>query len=194
LNDFTQEIGRTISRRHIHLIQSDDTAYARLKKLKKLKKHLCLSTAERELQLIVKYRQPQSRPRNNITIWLEEWLHIVRMCEVAHLPDITPPPVQRDFLLAIKGLDDTWAITQQATLFRAQINAQTIPSLDEFVAEFGVYWRSRKPVASSLGTFATLGIDQSSETPAANTGQNSDKNQDRRLKCKCGHKHRFKNC
>jgi hypothetical protein len=52
LNDFTQEIGRTISRRHIHLIQSDDTAYARLKRLKK---HLCPSTAERELQLIAKY-------------------------------------------------------------------------------------------------------------------------------------------
>jgi hypothetical protein len=52
LNDFTQEIGRTISRRHIHLIQSDNTAYARLKKLKK---HLCPSTAERELQLLSKY-------------------------------------------------------------------------------------------------------------------------------------------
>ena len=57
LNDFTQEISWTISRRHIHLIQSDDTAYARLKRLKK---HLCLSTAERELQLIAKYRQLQS--------------------------------------------------------------------------------------------------------------------------------------
>jgi hypothetical protein len=52
LNDFTQEIGRMISRRHIHMIQSDDTAYARLKRLKK---HLCPSTAERELQLIAKY-------------------------------------------------------------------------------------------------------------------------------------------
>ena len=54
LNDFAQEIGRTISRRHIHLIQIDDTAYARLKRLKK---HLCPSMAERELQLIAKYRQ-----------------------------------------------------------------------------------------------------------------------------------------
>jgi hypothetical protein len=151
LNDFTQEIGRTISRRHIHLIQSDDTAYARLKKLKK---HLCPSTAERELQLIAKYRQLQSRPRNNIDTWLEEWLHVVRMCEAAHLPDVTSPRVQRDLLLAIKGLDETWATTQQATLFRAQINAQAIPSLDDLVAEFGIYWRSTKPVASSLGTFA----------------------------------------
>jgi transcriptional regulator NrdR family protein len=69
LNGFTQEIGRTISRRYIHLIQSDDTAYARLKKLKK---HLCPSTAETELQLIAKYRQLQSRPRNNIDTWLKE--------------------------------------------------------------------------------------------------------------------------
>jgi hypothetical protein len=38
LNDFTQEIGRTISLGHIHLIQNDDTAYARLNRLKE---HLC---------------------------------------------------------------------------------------------------------------------------------------------------------
>ncbi|KAF1924277.1 uncharacterized protein M421DRAFT_424916 [Didymella exigua CBS 183.55] len=62
LNDFTQEIGQTISRRHIHLIQSDNTAYARLKRLKK---HFCPSTAERELQLIAEYRQVQGRPRNS---------------------------------------------------------------------------------------------------------------------------------
>jgi hypothetical protein len=61
-----------------------------------------------------------------------------------------------------------------------------------------MYWRSTKPVASSLGTFATLGIDQSSETPAAsrerNSDRSSDKNSDRRLECPCGHKHRFKDC
>ena len=68
-NDCTQEIGRTISRRHIHLIQSNDTAYGRLKKMRK---HLCPSTAEREMQLIAKYRQLQSRPRNNINSWLED--------------------------------------------------------------------------------------------------------------------------
>ncbi|KAF2632932.1 hypothetical protein BU25DRAFT_471003, partial [Macroventuria anomochaeta] len=75
-----------ISRQHIHLIQSDNTAYARLKKLKK---HLCPSTAERELQLIAKYCQLQSRPRNNIDSWLEEWLHVVRQCKSANLPDVT---------------------------------------------------------------------------------------------------------
>ncbi|KAI1673246.1 hypothetical protein L13192_04105 [Pyrenophora tritici-repentis] len=192
LNDFTQEIGRTISRRHIHLIQSDDTAYARLKRLKK---HLCPSTAERELQLIAKYRQLQSRPRNNIDSWLEEWLHVVRMCEAVKLPDVTSPRAQRDFLLAIKGLDDTWATTQQATLFRAQLNAQSIPTLDDLVAEFAMYWRSTRPVASSLGTFATLGIDQSSDrrSDSAETRDNN-KGKDRRLECKCGLKHRFNDC
>jgi hypothetical protein len=112
LNDFTQDIGRTISRRHIHLIQSDDTAYARLRRLKK---HLCPSTAERELQLIAKYRQLQSRPRSNIDSWLEEWLHVVRMCEAVYLPDVSSPQAQRDFLLVIKGLDNTWAVTKQPT-------------------------------------------------------------------------------
>ncbi|KAF1358657.1 hypothetical protein EJ07DRAFT_156495 [Lizonia empirigonia] len=192
LNDFTQEIGRTISRRHIHLIQSDNTAYARLKKLKK---HLCPSTAERELQLIAKYRKLQIRLRNNIDNWLEEWLHVVRMCEAVCLPDVTSPRAQRDFLLAIKGLDDTWATTQQATLFRAQLNAQPIPTLDDLVAEFSMYWRSTRPVASSLGTFATLGIDQSADKrlDSAET-RDDDKGKDRRLECKCGLKHRFKDC
>jgi hypothetical protein len=69
LNDFTQGIGRTISRRHIHLIQIDNTACARLKRLKK---HLCPSTAERQLQLITKYQQLQIRPRNNFSSWIEE--------------------------------------------------------------------------------------------------------------------------
>ena len=190
LDDFTQEIGRTISRRHIHLIQSDDTAYGQLKKLRK---HLCPSTAERELQLIAKYRQLQSRPRNNIDSWLEEWLQVVRQCKAAGLPDVTSPRVQRDFLLAIKGLDDTWATTQQAMLFRAQLNAQPILDLDDLVAEFTMYWRSTRPVASSLSTFATLGICQSPDR-RSDSREMHDDSKDRRLECKCGLKHRFKDC
>ncbi|KAF2818597.1 hypothetical protein CC86DRAFT_413725 [Ophiobolus disseminans] len=157
LNDFTQEIGQTISRRHIHLIQSNDTA--------------------------------------NIDNWLEEWLHVVRMCEAAQLPDVTSPRAQRDFLLAVKGLDNTWATTQQATLFRAQLTAQLIPTLDDLVAEFAMYWRLTRPVASSLGTFATLGINQSSDrrSDGAET-RSADKDKDRRLEFKCGLKHRFKDC
>ncbi|KAF1972799.1 hypothetical protein BU23DRAFT_466927, partial [Bimuria novae-zelandiae CBS 107.79] len=188
LDDFTQEIGRTISRRHIHLIQSDDTAYARLKRLKK---HLCPSTAERELQLLTKYRQLQSRPRNNIDTWLDEWLHVVRLCEAANLPDVTSPRAQRDFLLAVKGLDDTWATTQQANLFEAQIQGQSVKSLDDLIAQFTMYWRSTRPVASSHGTFATLGISQ--DEPQAT--ENKDKReQDKKPKCVCGLNHRFKDC
>jgi hypothetical protein len=62
---------------------------------------------ERELQLIAKYRQLQGRRRNNIDTWLEEWLHVVRMCTAASVPDVTSPRIQRDFLLAVKGLDET---------------------------------------------------------------------------------------
>ncbi|KAJ8113219.1 hypothetical protein OPT61_g4598 [Boeremia exigua] len=126
--------------------------------------------------------------------WLEEWLHVVRMCEAVNLPDVTSPRAQRDFLLAIKGLDDTWATTQQATLFRAQLNAQPIPTLDDLVAEFAMYWRSTKPVASSLGTFATLGIDQSSNRQLDSAEQRSRNSSDRRLECKCGLKHSFRDC
>lgn len=143
MNDLTQEIGLTSSRRYTHRIQSDYTAYARLKKLNRL---LCPSTAERELQLTAKYRQLQSRPQSsNIDSWLEEWLNVVRMCEAVYLPDVASPRAQGDFLLAIEGLDDAWAIIQQATSFRAQLNAQLILTLDDLVAEFIMYWRSTMP-------------------------------------------------
>ena len=56
-----------------------------------------------------------------------------------------------------------------------------------------MYWRSTKPVASSLGTFATLGIDQSSDRRSG-SGERQSSNKDRRLECKCGLKHRFKDC
>jgi hypothetical protein len=46
LNDFTQEIGRMISRRHIHLIQSDNTAYAQLKSVR-----LCARSARESLHV-----------------------------------------------------------------------------------------------------------------------------------------------
>ncbi|KAI0570723.1 hypothetical protein PtrEW7m1_005743, partial [Pyrenophora tritici-repentis] len=76
-----------------------------------------------------------------------------------------------------------------------QLNAQSIPTLDDLVAEFAMYWRSTRPVASSLGTFATLGIDQSSDrrSDSAETRDNN-KGKDRRLECKCGLKHRFNDC
>jgi hypothetical protein len=70
--------------------------------------------------------------------------------------------------------------------------------LDDLVAKFAMYWRSTRPVASLLGTFATLGIDQSSDKQSDSRDttetQYNDKGKDRRLGCKCGLKHRFKDC
>jgi hypothetical protein len=62
-----------------------------------------------------------------------------------------------------------------------------------------MYWRLTRLVASSLGTFATLGINQSSNkqsdsTEARDSDKGKDKGKDRRLECKCGLKHRFKDC
>jgi hypothetical protein len=115
------------------------------------------------------------------------------MCGAVKLPDATSPRAQRDFLLSIKGLDDIWARVQHSTLFRAQLNAQPISTLDDLVTKLTMYLRSTRPVAPSLGTFATLGIDQSSDrrSDSAETRDN-DKGKDRRLECKCGLTHRFK--
>jgi hypothetical protein len=135
----------------------------RVRSLKEAEEAPLPVNSQEELQLIAKYRQLQSRPQSNIDSWLEEWLHVVQMCEAVYLPDVSSPRAQRDFLLAIKGLDNTWTTTQQATLFRAQLTAQPIPALDDLVAEFAMYWRLTRPVASLLGTFATLCIDQSSD-------------------------------
>ena len=60
-----------------------------------------------------------------------------------------------------------------------------------------MYWRSTRPVASSLGTFATLGITQAPDgrsESAERAERGGHNNNDRRLECKCGLKHRFKDC
>jgi hypothetical protein len=57
-----------------------------------------------------------------------------------------------------------------------------------------MYWRSTRPVASSLGTFATLGIDQSANRQSDSVETRGNKDNDRRLECKCGLRHCFKDC
>jgi hypothetical protein len=84
-----------------------------------------------ETPLLINGREP----RHNIDTWLQERLHVVRMCTAASLPNITFPRAWRDFLIAVKGLEDTWATTQQATLF----NAQPTLSLDSLVGKFGMH-------------------------------------------------------
>ncbi|KAH4766339.1 hypothetical protein HBH62_253700, partial [Parastagonospora nodorum] len=59
-----------------------------------------------------------------------------------------------------------------------------------------MYWRLTRPVASLLGTFATLGIDQSSDkrSDSAETQSSDNKGKERRLERECGLKNRFEDC
>src|SRR6266536_3302373 len=160
LEDFDVDIIETVSRRHHHLLKDCTSTYARLKKLKQ---HLCPSTAEREQQLLARFQKLQQRPKREIDSWLDDWIHVTRLCEEAGLPDVTSPRVQHAFLLAVKSLDESWAAVQQTALFSAQRASKPVSTLEDLVTEFTMYWRTNKPVASSLGTFASVGVAQESE-------------------------------
>jgi hypothetical protein len=86
VREFNHEISRTIASRHIHLISDCSTPYDRLRALKK---HLCLSTLERNYQLRAHYQGLLTPPkRSNLDTWFEDWLDTTRLIKEAALPEI----------------------------------------------------------------------------------------------------------
>ena len=68
LAEFNSEISKTIAAKHLYLIESKDTPY---ELLTTLKKHLTLSDALRQRDLIARYKVLQTPPRGRN---VEEWL------------------------------------------------------------------------------------------------------------------------
>ncbi|KAF1936194.1 hypothetical protein EJ02DRAFT_387796, partial [Clathrospora elynae] len=179
LRDFNHEISRTIASRHIHLITNCPTAYDQLKTLKK---HLCPSTSERNYQLRVHYQSMLSQPkRGNLDSWFEDWIETTRLMKEAALPEVAGNRAQEDFIQAVQGLDDSWATQQLTELVRKDQNEAPFTAISELVAEYRSHYRRVRPIASSLGTFATLGL-----APQQEKGE-----KDQLPTCLDGKKHRF---
>ena len=186
LRSFNSEIARTIDVRHLDLIVDCADPYSRLTTLKK---HLCPSVGERNHQLRSRYRAVCTRPRKaNLDTWLDEWVTITRLLREAKMSEVDGNRSQEDFILSIRGLDDNWASTQLQELVKKDQRGEQYTSTADLIAEFRSYYRRTFPIASSIGTFATLGVASSTEGPKPPGGSA------RRVICLCGESHMFKDC
>jgi hypothetical protein len=72
--------------------------------------------------------------------------------------------------LSIRGLDDSWAATQLQDLIKKEQKDKDFPPITDLIAEFWSYYRRTRPIASGLGTFATLEVAGSSKSQEAVQG------------------------
>lgn len=200
LREFNHEISRTIASRHIHLISDCSTPYDRLRALKK---HLCPSTSERNYQLRAHYQGLLIPPkRSNLDSWFEDWLDTARLMKEAALPEIAGNRAQEDFIRAVRNLDESWATHQLTELVRKEQEEIEFTGISDLVAEYRSYYRRIRPIASSLGSFATLGIAQEFQVEQQNKGaqaQNASSKPSlgqgkQAITCLCGEEHKFQDC
>ena len=117
-----------------------------------LKKHLCLSIGERNYQLRAQYRAVCTRPkRANLDTWFDEWVTITRILTEAKMPETTGNRAQEEFILSIRGLDDSWAATQLQDLIKKEQKDENFPPITDLIAEFRSYYRRTRPIALGLG-------------------------------------------
>ncbi|KAI0567873.1 hypothetical protein Alg130_12451, partial [Pyrenophora tritici-repentis] len=125
--------------------------------LRTLKKHLCPSIGERNHQLRARYTAVCTRPKTaNLDTWFDEWVTITRLLTEAKMPETTGNRAQEEFILSIRGLDDSWAATQLQDLIKKEQKNEEFPLIADLIAEFRSYYRRTRPIASGFGTFATL--------------------------------------
>ncbi|KAF2732065.1 hypothetical protein EJ04DRAFT_609078, partial [Polyplosphaeria fusca] len=200
LQDLSTEIGKTIARRHIHLIADASAPYDRLVLLKT---HFSESTPERAHQLRARMRSLMIRPKHGpIESWIEQWKEVTRLIKNAKMPEADGTQLQEAFILAVKPSDEGWATEELARLIRSENKSQEYTKIDDLLAEYSSWCRRTRPIQTGLGTFATL---QVAEDQSATTGNNAGtpgnsqraKRQDQSdwvPTCLCGVKHRFPDC
>ena len=110
---------------------------------------------------------------------------------------------QEEFILSIRGLDDNWAATQLQDLIKKEQKDEVFPPITDLIAEFRSYYRRTRPIASGLGTFATLEVaDSSNSQEALQEAQTGGKPQSGARtppgpwipRCLDREKHKFDNC
>ncbi|KAF2621446.1 hypothetical protein BU25DRAFT_354400, partial [Macroventuria anomochaeta] len=186
VKDLNIEIIRTVDAKHLNLIINCRDPYSRLTTLKK---HLCLSVGERNRQLRIRYQAVCTRPKKaSLDTWLDEWVTVARLLQEAGMPKVNGNRAQEDFILSIRGLDNSWAAVKLDEMITKDQEGEQYMSTANLVAKFRSYYQQTSPVASSLGTFATLGVAAKPDGPTASRGSTQ------RMVCLCGDEHRFKDC
>ncbi|KAI1688513.1 hypothetical protein KJE20_01690 [Pyrenophora tritici-repentis] len=182
-----KKIVQTIDVKHLDLILDCADAYSQLRTLKK---HLCPSIGERNHQLRARYTAVCTRPKTaNLDTWFDEWVTITRLLTEAKMPETTGNRAQEEFILSIRGLDDSWAATQLQDLIKKEQKDEEFPLIADLIAEFRSYYRRTRPIASGLGTFATLEVASSGNSQGARTRSGP-----WIPRCLDGENHKFDNC
>jgi hypothetical protein len=86
------------------------------------------------------------------------------------MPETTGNRAQENFILSIRGLDDSWAATRLQDLIKKEQKDEDFPPITDLIAEFRSYYRRTRPIASGLGTFATLEVSGSRNSQEALQG------------------------
>jgi len=151
--------------------------------------------------LRAQYKAVCTRPkRANLDTWFDEWVMIARLLKEAGMPEAAGNRAQEDFILSIRGLDDSWAATQLQDLIKKEQKDEEFPLITDLIAEFRSYYRRTRPIASALGTFATLEVAGANNEGAPPEAE-AEKDQPRRTRtgpwtprCLDGQNHKFENC
>lgn len=119
-----------------------------------------------------------------------------------NLPETDGVRPQEDFLVACKALDPEYATTCLRDVYRAENCGTTdsLPTLDDYVAEFTAFLRRNRPRSSGLATVAAdlkvAAPFNEEQDDAFNSKNNSnDRNNSKNVpKCLCGMKHWYSDC
>ncbi|KAF7450496.1 hypothetical protein A1F99_051120 [Pyrenophora tritici-repentis] len=181
LRNLSLEIVQTIDVKHLDLILDCADAYSQLRTLKK---HLCPSIGERNHQLRARYTAVCTRPKTaNLDTWFDEWVTITRLLTEAKMPETTGNRAQEEFILSIRGLDDSWAATQLQDLIKKEQKNEEFPLIADLIAEFRSYYRLRtkgwKPDKAIQDKFTEL-----RDSPTSNSIANALRATERGLKKK----------
>src|SRR5579862_240664 len=134
LANLNLEIGRTLAKRHIYLIQNCETAHERLVILKK---YLAPDVAARRHDIRTQYIALKAAPRSvkKIEQWLADWTRITALGKSISLPDTQGTNPIEDFLIARTEIDNGYATTCLRDLYKAENEGTTdqLPTLDDYI-------------------------------------------------------------
>jgi hypothetical protein len=123
---------------------------------------------ERNHQLRAQYHAVCTRPKTvNLDAWFDEWVTVIQLLTEANMPEIAGKRAQKEFILSIRGLDNSWAATQLQDLIKKEQKDEDFLPIADLIAEFRLYYQHTRPIASGLGTFATLGVAGGSQDQEA---------------------------
>jgi Reverse transcriptase (RNA-dependent DNA polymerase) len=181
LKELSNHIVTTVSRLNYSFISKEETPWGMLSALRK---RLAPTDRARQLDLARQYQELKKTPRaQQLDRWLQSWEKTYKECLDNKLPEVTDERPVYDFLLAIKGIDPTYAGVQEV-LINEKIKNNNAPTIFDVIEDFRNHQRINKATVKSAShtAFATFQGREQQEVrqPPGN--------------CPCGEFHWFSQC